>query len=86
MVLNHLENFHECFPKASQNWTVARNLTSPFDVIFFKFPYGNGVAKPVVSYSKVKLFCCCFTENDCMMSRVRQMLFGAQFADLTCFI
>ena len=47
------------FPKASQDWKVARNLMSPFDVIFFRFPCGNGVAKPVVSYSKVKIFRCC---------------------------
>ena len=58
---------------------VACNLMSPFDVIFFKFPYGSGV----VSYLKVKLFRCCLQK---MMSRVRQTLFGAQFADLSCFI
>ena len=63
------------FAKASQNLAVARNLTSPFDVIFFKFQYGNGVAKPV-SYSKVKLFRCCLQK---MMAK--QMLFGGQFAD-----
>ena len=51
--------FLGCFPKASQDWKVAPNLMSPIDVICFKFPCGSGVAKPVVSYSKVKLFSCC---------------------------
>ena len=32
---------------------------SPFDVILFRFPCGYGVAKPVASYSKVKIFRCC---------------------------
>ena len=74
------------FPKVSQNWTVARNSTSPFDVIFVKFPYDNGVAKPVVSYSKVKFFRCCIQKIDGMMSHVRQTLFGVQSVDLSCFI
>ena len=74
------------FSKASQNWTVARNVTSPFGVIFFEFPYGNGVAKPVVSYSKVKFFPLLLAEKDGLMWRVRQMLFAAQFADLSCFV
>ena len=59
MILNHIVSFRGCFPKASHNWTVARNLASSFDVIFFKFPFANGVAKPAVSYSKVNLFRFC---------------------------
>ena len=35
---------------------------------------------------KLRFFLLLFTENDDIMSRVRQMLFGAQFADLSCFI
>ena len=59
MILNYLVSFRGCFRKAPQNWTVSRNLRSTFDVLFFKLPYGNGVDKPVVSYSKVNLFRCC---------------------------
>ena len=59
MILSHLASFWRCFPKASQDWKVARNLMSPFDVMCFKFPCGSGVAKPVVSYSKEKIFRCC---------------------------
>ena len=73
------------FPKASQNWTVAHNLTSPFDLIFFKFPYGNGVAKPR-PLLKSKTFPLLFTENDGSMSHIRQTLFEAQFVGLSCFI
>ena len=50
------------FPKALQNWIVARNLMSPFDIIIFKFPFDNGVAKLVVSHSKEKIFCRCLQE------------------------
>ena len=75
MILSHLVSFCGCFPRASQNWIVAHNLTSLFEVIFFKFSYGNGVAKHVVSYSKTKAFPLLFTENDDMRSRVRQTLF-----------
>ena len=57
MIFNHLASFCCVFTKALQNRIVSCNLTSPFDVIFFKFPYGNGVTK--CSYSKVKLFHCC---------------------------
>ena len=46
------------FPKASQDLKVARSLMSPFDVIYFKFPCVNEIAKPVISYSKVKIFRC----------------------------
>ena len=65
---NSLQFFHDLEPsckflggvflKASQDWKVARNLMSPFDLIFFRFPCGNGVAKPVISYSEVKIFRC----------------------------
>ena len=61
------------FPKASKNWIVARNLTFPFEIMIFKFPFGNGVAKPVVSHSKVKII---------MVLRVRLTLFGLQFSKL----
>ena len=59
MILSHLASFWGVFPKASQDWKVTGNLMSPFDIIFFKFPCDNWVAKPVVSYSKVKIFRCC---------------------------
>ena len=59
---------------------------SPFGVICFKFPFGSGVAKPVVSYSKVKIFQLLFKEYDDRMPHIRQALFGVQFADLICFI
>ena len=74
--VNLLASFRGCFPKALQNQTVVRNLRAPFDLIFCTFQYGNRVAKPFVPYSKVKAFRCFFTENDNMMSCVRQMLFG----------
>ena len=70
MIMSHLA----VFPKASQYWKVAHDLMSSFDVIFFNY----GVAKPVVSYSKVKIFGCCLQN---MMPHIRQALFGAQFAD-----
>ena len=74
------------FPKASKNWIVAHNLTSPFEILIFKFPFGNGVAKLVVSHSKVKIFRWLFTENNIMMLRVMLTLFGLQFSSLNCFI
>ena len=82
MILNHLVSFWLFFfSNASQKWTGARNLSSPFNGIFFKFSYGNRITKLLVSFFKNTAFPLLFTENNSMMSRVMQMLFGAQFAD-----
>ena len=69
--------FWGCYPKASQDWKVACNLMPPFDV---KFSCGNGVAKTVVSYSKVKIFRCWLQK---MKAGCR--ILGAQFAEYKLF-
>lgn len=62
--LRHLEStckYVGVFPKASQNWIIARNLKTPPDIMISKFLSGNTVAK-LVSHSARKLYHCCLQE------------------------